>query len=812
MGKKPRKSRVYSEAPPEVKQKNKAQEDDDDGPPMTAMLSESKVQALKRQFKRVDTNNDGKLSFDELSVILRAGNPQISEEDMKILFKGCDSDNSGFVSFEEFVDYVYAKSRLSKNDVLDQNPTRGWLDADEIRFARLKGSDSKVNKDDATYIGSLPRLWKEVPVKRPGEHKGARKSILQVGEGQLSPREEQQLDEAPGIEKAAVTMQKAFRGFQARTEVRKSRTWQIYQAVEYQVENNQTGMQDFLKRLVEVLPDAAENEADGNVNTQFDTLISKGWPGNISIPAAYKGCTLPEELTIDAVIEVLQYFGQQMHEPNKFPSLHFKYVFQLLVACRRKLKSMPSVVHISTKDSRVVTVIGDLHGQLRDLLEIFKMNGAPSADNPYLFNGDLVDRGPQSLEVALVVFGMLAADPHAVHVNRGNHEDITICRSYGFVDEISGKYKKDKTEKKQANLIATLFGEVFSMLPLAHVIDDDVLVLHGGISNKMRMVDVEKLERHKFKSVSDGVPAGESAANFELVSDILWSDPIDKSDDGVPFKGCEENDTRGAGKFWGTDVSKAWLKYHQYSLMIRSHECVDEGFEIKHHGRVLTLFSASNYYEDGSNVGCFCVIHRDRGAHLQQYVTSDKQIGKKGETLQFAKSVSKMEDGAVDQLRHVILARKPALFAKFQERDPNDTGKVLAQVWADTVQEVTDVFVPWITMRDGLVQSAEDGTVLWKTCLEARALPSQNSGIAAGLYTNLRQMEAVFRMIDSDGSGTITVPELEKAAHILNKARGAASSVSDTEVKKILGTMDVDGDGVISLNEFLEAMRNHELA
>lgn len=151
--------------------------------------------------------------------------------------------------------------------------------------------------------------------------------------------------------------------------------------------------------------------------------------------------------------------------------------------------------------------------------------------------------------------------------------------------------------------------------------------------------------------------------------------------------------------------------------------------------------------------------------------------------------------------------------AAFREKDPKDTGKVSAQVWADTVQEVTDVFVPWITMRDGLVQNApETGQVMWKTCLEVCPLEGGSSGASAGLYTNLRQMEAVFRMIDSDGSGTITIPELEKAAHILNKARGAASTVSDTEVKKILGTMDVDGDGSVSLNEFLEAMRHNDLA
>ena len=81
-------------------------------------------------------------------------------------------------------------------------------------------------------------------------------------------------------------------------------------------------------------------------------------------------------------------------------------------------------------------------GQLRDLCEIFARNGAPSANNPYVFNGDLVDRGEHSLEVRLVLFGLAAADPSAVYVNRGNHEDYNVCESYGFIDEIIQKCRR----------------------------------------------------------------------------------------------------------------------------------------------------------------------------------------------------------------------------------------------------------------------------------------------------------------------------------------------------------------------------------
>ena len=51
---------------------------------------------------------------------------------------------------------------------------------------------------------------------------------------------------------------------------------------------------------------------------------------------------------------------------------------------------LPSVVHVNTQQSGKITVVGDLHGQLRDLIHIFRHNGMPSFDNPYLFNGDLV--------------------------------------------------------------------------------------------------------------------------------------------------------------------------------------------------------------------------------------------------------------------------------------------------------------------------------------------------------------------------------------------------------------------------------------
>jgi len=346
------------------------------------------------------------------------------------------------------------------------------------------------------------------------------------------------------------------------------------------------------------------------------------------------------------------------------------------------------------------------------------------------------------------------------------------------------------------------------------LINEDILVVHGGISDKMSLEDICEIDRRKFQCLSEGLPHGELERDYEAVSAMLWSDPIERSDDGEAFWGCEFNDTRGIGTFWGPDVTEAWLDKHDLALIIRSHECMEHGFDLKHNGRVLTIFSASNYYEDGSNLAAYCILHRDRGITLQQFSTSSAHTGRDLSKTTFSKSVKKMEESAVEQLRHLLLSRSADLRRRFELADPDGSGMLNMKDWADIVQRVTDVYVPWVTVAAKLVDVCETdpSLVLWDTCLQRRALPTKNN-LANGLYRNLRQMEAVFRLLDEDGSGSISVSEFQRAARVLNQARGRTGHhISEDKVKEILTAMDVDGDGVVSFNEFLEVMRNHDLA
>lgn len=119
-----------------------------------------------------------------------------------------------------------------------------------------------------------------------------------------------------------------------------------------------------------------------------------------------------------------------------------------------------------------ITVCGDIHGQFYDLVNVYKINGMPSEENPYLFNGDFVDRGSFSIEVILTLLAWKVANPNIIHLTRGNHESRSMTQLYGFQGEVIHKYNSNVYE---------LFLKCFQSLPLAFVLSKKVMVCHGGL-------------------------------------------------------------------------------------------------------------------------------------------------------------------------------------------------------------------------------------------------------------------------------------------------------------------------------------------
>ncbi|MBA0821346.1 hypothetical protein Goarm_018210, partial [Gossypium armourianum] len=203
---------------------------------------------------------------------------------------------------------------------------------------------------------------------------------------------------------------------------------------------------------------------------------------SIEVEPQYSGAKIEGDVvTLDFVKKMMDDFKNQK-------CLHKRYAFQIVLQVREMLRSQPSLVDINVPDGSHFTVCGDVHGQFYDLINIFELNGLPSEENPYLFNGDFVDRGSFSVEVILTLFALKCMCPSAIYLARGNHESRSMNKIYGFEGEVRSKLSEKFVE---------LFAEVFCCLPLAHVINQKVFVVHGGLFSVdgVKLSDIKAVDR-----------------------------------------------------------------------------------------------------------------------------------------------------------------------------------------------------------------------------------------------------------------------------------------------------------------------------
>ena len=189
--------------------------------------------------------------------------------------------------------------------------------------------------------------------------------------------------------------------------------------------------------------------------------------------------------------------------------------------------------------------------------------------------------------------------PDSVYLNRGNHESRAQNSWMGFEDEVFGKYHSEN-DFARARTLYNMFGTCFDHLPLVTIISEKVFVCHGGLFH-VDGVMVEHLDAIRRKREP---PIGGKSLEDRLFEDILWSDPRPSATYPDKLTGCVPS-ARGAGVEFGPDVTEKFCAQNGFALVIRSHECVPEGYEIQHNGRLITVFSASRYCGTQTNKGAF---------------------------------------------------------------------------------------------------------------------------------------------------------------------------------------------------------------
>ncbi|XP_042508081.1 serine/threonine-protein phosphatase PP1-like [Macadamia integrifolia] len=277
-----------------------------------------------------------------------------------------------------------------------------------------------------------------------------------------------------------------------------------------------------------------------------------------------------------ALDELIERLLEGRKTKGKRIQLNESEIRQLCITAKEILLRQSNLLELEAP----MNVCGDIHGQFPDLLRLFDYGGFPPEAN-YLFLGDYVDRGKQSIETICLLLAYKIKYPDNFFLLRGNHECASINRIYGFYDECKRRFS--------VRLWKT-FTDCFNCLPVSAIIDDKILCMHGGLSPEMGSLD-------QIRAIERPVDVPDQG----LLCDLLWADP-DRD-----IKGWGEND-RGVSYTFGADKVAEFLKKHDLDLVCRAHQVVEDGYEFFADRQLVTIFSAPNYCGEFNNAGALMSV------------------------------------------------------------------------------------------------------------------------------------------------------------------------------------------------------------
>lgn len=600
--------------------------------------------------------------------------------------------------------------------------------------------------------------------------------------------------------------------------------WKIFTHLDTQNELDMIQLSSFLRTIVANVPgleNISKHKEDINMDQEVEEL------GNLSTVVIdvqenfnsinYKDYDVGKnEITTSVVENIIEIY-------KKGGKLSTSLVSRILKRTYKILKEMKTTSRMDPiQKGCKVTVVGDIHGQLKDLLHILSESGMPNSLNKYIFNGDFVDRGSNSIECIIVLFSLLISNPTNVFLNRGNHEDAPVCRVYGFQAECVRKYD---------DVTFDMFCEIFKHLPLFTIVNDSIFVVHGGLfhDEDVKLLDLDEIDRQDdYYAIEPAYPDNCNDATDEfarreylrqLQRDALWSDP-------EPFKPGLRKSYRGAGVLFGDDITTKFLHNNNLSMIIRSHECIQSGFALPYNRPdfntindkcdsnkplLCTLFSASNYAGQGDNSGAYLVLN----SHFidGSYKAGNSELYYSVHRYKTSEASKSLATSTKISLLELLLKKKKSLKLALEAYDDNNNDYVEKIEFTEILERICNIGIDWMSVLPSIVPSncCKVETINYIGFLESLTVVHKKENLIGGsldaMYANRKKLEAIFYFFDTDGSGQIDRDEFRKGCELLNQ-----SSVIDEEhklkdVDRMMDLIDLTHSETININEFFEVCR-----
>eukprot|EP01063_Lacrimia_lanifica_P027151 TRINITY_DN3773_c0_g1_i6.p1 TRINITY_DN3773_c0_g1~~TRINITY_DN3773_c0_g1_i6.p1 ORF type:complete len:1149 (+),score=354.23 TRINITY_DN3773_c0_g1_i6:54-3500(+) len=587
------------------------------------------------------------------------------------------------------------------------------------------------------------------------------------------------VDEEEEEKSAASTIQRMFRVHRALKQAEDEQTWEAFKAIDEAQEWHVVNRMNKLKELQDTLCNIAGVDVRHSLPA-IRSLKAFPCPTIASIKAMVAGFEDNRELPLTDAMAIVE-------------------------AAILVFRSEASVVSIKSNKCGTV-VVGDLHGSWFDLMHILARYGYPGTSLvQYVFNGDLVDRGDKSCEVLLTLLTLKLLAPKAVFINRGNHEDVDMNMYYGFADEAREKY---------GTAFYKLCVELFTYLPYATTLNENVVIMHGGLTSDENFT---LMELAAYPRGPDAVHRY-SDRQKKIVDDILWSDPA-KSDNA---RGCVPS-PRGKGMFFAKDITARFLRDNGMTLLVRSHEEQKSGYCVIHDGKLITIFSASDYGGHGNGAA---VLFFNPGAAKPLAHEWERPKDKR---MKRPASQKSRYDSLIQYAQEVIAEHNDELRAYWKAIDSAGTGRVSCTAWQDGMEKVVNLMIAsYPALVRVSIFTPEAGCIRGprgvdyekfldyyqdKYLKELEAFGSTLSwhhdaidDLVAHLRSKKLDFANAFSKFDINKDGSLSMAEFRRAMRKVV----SLDILSDQQIHTLGLHFDVDHDGKITKDEFLARLSEHE--